>query len=269
MAMGRGKHASLVISDLMSDDAYQRGIIRQQKLKEMLASWNWPACGTLSVARRKNGSFYVIDGQGRAKVIREKFGDKAQADCMVWEIQDARIEALIFLLIQKRENIAALDKYRVELLAGNPRAMFVDKVLAESGVELAYASGPRKLACVDLLMNWASNVPDEMERLMPMIGNWSREGGLIRNFLVSLMYIERRMYEGKSLTDPRWRNRLNELGPAALQAAANRPKLLGGPHNSAREWANSVLDVMNKGLRRKLRIRATLTEDDLNEEEAD
>src|SRR5262245_11513114 len=57
-----GKLAWIPINDLHVDRKYQR-MIRQKRVNRIANSWNWVACGCLSVSLRKDGSgYYVFDG---------------------------------------------------------------------------------------------------------------------------------------------------------------------------------------------------------------
>jgi hypothetical protein len=103
------------------------------------------------------------------------------------------------------------------------------------------------LNCPTLLLEWADSLSKELTRLWPIFANLLKEEKLDGNVLRALMYIERRMPKGTSLTDPRWYTRINEVGPKKLNDAW-KVYTVGGRHGED-FWADGIVDAINKNLK--------------------
>ena len=84
----RGQRPSLEfrpIADLQIDESYQRSIDTgpsQSLVKRIARDWDWGLCQPLNVAKREDGSLWVIDGQHRLAAARDR-GDIYDLPCVV------------------------------------------------------------------------------------------------------------------------------------------------------------------------------------------
>ena len=99
------------------DTRYQRVVI-QDSVNDLVKNWNPLFVGVLYVAKRKNGSFYVIDGQHRMLAAKEL---GLTVDVKIIHIDDddpAIAEALLFLIMNKfrkgmSPNAIIMAEYRI------------------------------------------------------------------------------------------------------------------------------------------------------------
>jgi hypothetical protein len=255
----RGKAVDVPKDSLLSDTTYQRIYTQERIIRIVRTEFSWVLFGCLTVCRRTNGTLFLVDGQSRVTGV-STMPEITTLPCQVFEISDERAEALAFLMLQQnRAHVNSVDQYRARVQAMEPDAVFIAKLLEASGVQISVSSARLKLNCPWLLMGWAGSLRKELTALWPMFANWSREQSLHSNLLRTMMYVERRMPAGESLADKKWSARLNEIGPARLTKATARYVSPGSKGETS--WVTGVLEEMNKGLRNKLRIRASINEE--------
>lgn len=116
---------------LKKDRSYQRGV-RGWQFKVM-GDWDEIACMGLLVGRRRDGTFWVVEGQER--------WEKAKRDnvkgilCLVFESTGPEMEARYFSKISRsRANMTSLQQHKAGLAARDPVAMGVDRVVGGLGL---------------------------------------------------------------------------------------------------------------------------------------
>lgn len=250
----RGRPMSLHKAVLGVDHTYQRDIDSQSKIKKMAAEWDWTACGAIKVAQRPDGTYFVFDGQHRvaAAMLRPEI---TTLDCMVYRMEGAEDEAKAFLKSNTTSTaVRAAAKHRALLAAGDPVAIHVERLVAQSGRRLTTTgSGPTTIACVAALRRCIEVDRDGVTRIWPIVCDLARGHTLNDIIVQGLCYIERNM-EG-SLTETRWRGRILKIGYDELLSGAKSAASFykrGGD----KQWALGMLETINKGLQKRLEIRA-------------
>ncbi len=134
------------------DPAYQREKVKLNRILSISRAWSWVACGTLIVAKRTDGKYFVIDGQHR-KLAADKRADILNLPCMVFDAVDIPDEASAFLRVNiARSPVGALGKFKSEIIAGDKVAAKVTSMVTESGYRIGASSGPEySTVCVGLL----------------------------------------------------------------------------------------------------------------------
>jgi hypothetical protein len=127
-------------AELAVDPAYQRSTESGESralIKRIAQHWDWGQCQTLSVARRGDGSLFVIDGQHRLEAARLR-GDIAQLPCVIADYPSAADEAAAFVrLNSERRALTALDLFRAAVSSGDSAALAIAQAIAEAGLALA------------------------------------------------------------------------------------------------------------------------------------
>jgi hypothetical protein len=148
MRAQRGQRPSLEfrpIADLRIDDSYQRSIDTgpsQSLVKRIARDWDWGLCQPLNVAKRADGSLYVIDGQHRLAGAQLR-GDIYDLPCVVVATQSADDEAAAFVALnQQRRPLGKLDLYKAALAAGDKEALAIQDALEGAGLSVAATSNP-------------------------------------------------------------------------------------------------------------------------------
>lgn len=117
---------------LCVDDTYQRG----NKNKKIASEFNWQSCGAISVMEREDGILAVVDGQHRA-IAAWMRSDITEMPCMVFRSQGVAHEADAFVKINtNRKAVAAFDKYKANLVAGDKTAKLIDYIAKDYGLSI-------------------------------------------------------------------------------------------------------------------------------------
>lgn len=105
------------------------------------------------VLNKRDGRWYVVDGQHRIAALRLiGFGDlKIECECY-FELSE-RDEADLFLERNERRNVAPFDKFRVALTAGREREHAVNDVVIASGLRIAQGGTHDTVAAVTALID--------------------------------------------------------------------------------------------------------------------
>jgi hypothetical protein len=77
---------------LLIDESYQRSLEAansQTLIRRIAMHWDWGLCQPLFVARRADGSLYVVDGQHRLEAAKLR-GDIWQLPCVVTSFESSR-----------------------------------------------------------------------------------------------------------------------------------------------------------------------------------
>lgn len=118
------------------DPAYQRatdGPRSRQLIARMVKEWNWALCQPLVVARRADGSLWILDGQHRHTGARER-GDIPFLPCVVQSSLDVAGEARTFVQLNtERQKLTQAEVFHGQLAAGDPNARAVQQLLDDTG----------------------------------------------------------------------------------------------------------------------------------------
>lgn len=144
----RGQRPSLEfrpVGDLLIDPNYQRSVDAgpsQVLIKRIARDWDWSLCQPLNVARRDDGSLFVVDGQHRlsAAVLR---GDIYDLPCVIMPSAGARDEAKSFVALnQQRLRLSRIELYKAALAAGNVEAHDIREALEAAQLSVAGTNNP-------------------------------------------------------------------------------------------------------------------------------
>lgn len=142
----RGMRPSLEyrpIADLLIDATYQRSIDTgpsQKLIRTVARDWDWGLCQPLVVAKREDGSLWVIDGQHRLAAARLR-ADIYDLPCVVLPSRSADDEAKAFVALnQQRRALTTMDLFKAALLAGNTEAVAIRDAMDAAGLTLANTS---------------------------------------------------------------------------------------------------------------------------------
>jgi len=129
----------LKIGLLHVDHLYQRQKLEEKQVLAIARNFNWACFGAITVQKR-NGIYYVTDGQHRLEAVKRR-GDIISVPCSVTESLGVEYEALSFCGINSnRKAVSAYDKYQAMLTAKDPIYLCVEKMLSEKGLKIAQNS---------------------------------------------------------------------------------------------------------------------------------
>lgn len=124
------------ISRLSVDPAYQRatdGPASRRIIEGMVKRWDWALAQPLMVARRADGSLWILDGQHRHAGAAAR-GDIPFLPCVILSSLDHADEARTFVnLNTRRQRLTQGEVFHGMLAAGDPLAVQVQALLDETG----------------------------------------------------------------------------------------------------------------------------------------
>ena len=128
------------IPDLGIDAAYQRSIDNGESLaliRRIAVHWDWGLCQPLTVARRADGSLWVVDGQHRLAAARLR-RDIYDLPCVIAASEGLADEAAAFVALNgQRKRLLALDLFKASLASGDELALAAMTAIDEAGLTLA------------------------------------------------------------------------------------------------------------------------------------
>ena len=148
------------ITRLQVDPTYQRATDSdgsRRIIVGMVKQWNWTLCQPLVVARRTDGSLWVLDGQHRLQGAIER-GDVPYLPCVISSSLDHKDEARTFVdLNTRRQKLTQGQIFHGMLAAGDPEAKQVQALLDATGWRVLRHSNtaafkPGDLECAPMLV---------------------------------------------------------------------------------------------------------------------
>lgn len=147
------------LHQLQSDPSYQRAIDSGQSqalIRRIAASWDWDLCQPLAVARRADGTLWVVDGQHRLAAARLR-NDIYDLPCVVTVSAGIAAEAASFVAMNRtRKPLSALELFRGAVASRDASAAALMGVLEHVGFSLPphlnpVAWKPRQMANISAL----------------------------------------------------------------------------------------------------------------------
>jgi hypothetical protein len=125
------------IEKLFLDNAYGRHL-SDKNLNRLRNGWSLHKMGTLYVSLRSDGRYAVIDGWHR-KTIAQEYGVEA-LPCYVYLDLSLADEAALYEAFGTVFTQSPLVKFRARLVAGDPVAVDIDRVVHEAGLRINYTA---------------------------------------------------------------------------------------------------------------------------------
>jgi hypothetical protein len=210
-----GKLQYLPKDSLRVDSTYQRAV-NLHKQRRIASQFNWAAFGVLIVARRSNGSLWVIDGQHRLMAAQSR-SDVRDVPTIIFEFGDnVKDEATDFLIANKdRRPLSGVDSFKAMVVSGDPIALEVQEMIFGAGrVVSEAATVSSKVRCVKAIYNCMVSDVEAMRRAWPLIVELVGDGDVDSRLVVGMHWLE------GHIVDPDGRRR-------SLVEAETRRKLLG------------------------------------------
>lgn len=158
------------IGDLNVDPAYQRSIEGGQSkslIRKIAMFWDWALFHPLSVARRADGSLWVIDGQHRLAAARLR-RDLYDLPCVVGPSRSLADEAASFVAMNiQRRAMTKLDLFKAAVAGEDSEAGAIMAALAQAGLSVA----PHN--------NFSAWKPGMLANIGGLENAWRRHGGRV------------------------------------------------------------------------------------------
>jgi len=142
-----GKFRKVLISQLKVDGSYARNQSKR-KAQGIARDLNWAAFGALVLSERADGSFFVLDGNHRALAAHLR-GDIKRVPCLVFSGLSRKQEAAVFVRVNtSRRSPMGTEIFVANLVAGDPEAKAMKKVLDAHGLSISRPGEPRGAKCL-------------------------------------------------------------------------------------------------------------------------
>lgn len=152
--------------DINTDyDSYQRELT--QKVDTICRNLDFMAFGCLTIARRKDGSLWVVDGNNRLHAALRR-SDIENVPCIVFDVVDVCREAQGFIgANQQRKPVTAMEKFRAMKTAGSVGHEIVTRLLEELGMYVdPDKDDHRAVRCVSQLLAVVEKYGEEESRMI-------------------------------------------------------------------------------------------------------
>lgn len=146
-----GKQQYITMDAIGIDYRYQR---RPDKrfVSRLAQTMNIDKVGVLSVAKRADGSFWIIDGQHRLLALRE-MGAKCPVStvpCWVYSVSSVGQEADLFAGLNRNHKVQALDEFKAAVVSGTDKeASEIDAIVRRVGWKVGWS--PNEVSFVKAL----------------------------------------------------------------------------------------------------------------------
>jgi hypothetical protein len=237
------------------DGRYQREQISEAKVLTIAREWDWKLYGSLSVARRTDGSLWIYDGGHRVRAAFRR-DDIVLLPCMIFDVAEVQDEARAFIAKAiLRSSISVFDRHRAALEAGEPVAVKADMIVRRHGYVVAKndkgAYSFRAIGTVHKMVRRDPALTDRVFAACVAIsdGSGERISGDVLDGLFTLAL--KTADSGEDVLGGKWMKKLSEVGIRGLEAVIKQFSVIhgkGGPLVAAK----GIADILNKGRRNKL-----------------
>lgn len=137
----------LPLNYLIVDPAVQRPL-DETRAETMASNLDLSLLGIITVSKRGDGSYHVVDGQHRVHALRVAGFGADQIECRVYEGLDRAKEAALFHGLNTFAKPHVFDLFLVRVVEGDPVACGIDRILMEFGWKLARGTADGSFAAV-------------------------------------------------------------------------------------------------------------------------
>lgn len=136
------KFSTLPVKDIHVDPTVQRAL-NMFRVTNMAEDFNEDALGTVTVSRREDGKYYVIDGQHRHATARRAKGEHYRMNCHIYEGLSLQDEAALFRALNTAVKPVKIDLFRIRVVEGEAIAVAISTLMDHYGWHVAVSSGSR------------------------------------------------------------------------------------------------------------------------------
>ena len=230
------------------DHEYQRSKISKDKIHQLSSQWSWCGCGCILVAERQDGSFWVFDGQHRVLAAKKR-SDITNLPCLVFESYGKTQEAKGFLDANaERKAVSALDKFKAQVMTGDPVAVTVSSVFERLNVSVENnPTSARQLKCVALCLKLCARNESSFEWALKSAIELCGQSPVCNDILLGLYWIENKHSLSKNR---RFIDALQKSDKDTVRSSIAKFAAAEGKRGDA-VCGNAILNILNRGRRNK------------------
>lgn len=136
------KIKNLPLSKLIVDSRVQRPLV-ERRVTDISSNLNPEAIGVICVSDRGGDVYSIIDGQHRVRALEVAGYTENPITCEVYTGLSLSEEAAMFRLRNNTAQVSYLDKFRVRVIEGDPRANHIMDILTKHGWKLGVSNKDR------------------------------------------------------------------------------------------------------------------------------
>lgn len=180
-------HQKIRVGDLETDPRLDaQRMFQRPWANKLAAKWNPKVLMAAIVSKRKDGRYYLLDGQHSTKVALEKHGPDFERHCMVYEELTQPEEAALFLAANRdRKAVKPVDNYRVALTAGEPLVKRVDAEVLSCGLTVTGSTSPNQIGAVQAVLAIGEKRPQLLTKVLTTLEQaWGRDQSSWDNMMI-------------------------------------------------------------------------------------
>lgn len=245
--MDRPELRELSIDSLIIDPKLQRTLDRR-RVKKIADDYDPEAVGVLTVSRRADGTYHIMDGQHRHAAARLVGVEKLM--CRVFTGLSLAEEAKLFRLLNTTAKPTNIDLFKIRVVEGDPVAVDVSRIVGKHGWDVELSNSRAAFAATAAAERVYRQDPAALEKAVSTV---TRAWGHGRES------VDNRIVEGVGLFFVRYGNTvdIDELidklsrFPGGAGALIGRARGLQNIIGSkvAQSLAEVVVELYNKGRR--------------------
>lgn len=259
MRLLKTENRKIGVDELNISDAYQRTIV-PARVSSIAKNLDQDALGSLTVGRRPDGSYWVVDGMQRLTALR-KLGI-AMVPCDVFESEGPEHEARVFRLKNReRTNVTSIALFRAQLTEGDQQTLAIASIVKRAGLKIALRDekqGWPYVRAVKALERAYSRVGGDglLKSLQILSDAWPAEDGAIQGDMIDGMCMF--MAKNEGFDESRLVEKLKMKAVSGVVRAADaKYRLARDANDSGSQYSRSLATceaiafIYSKGLRKK------------------
>lgn len=248
----QGVFMMILKKQLNIDGRYQREEVSREKVMSIARDWDWLICGTISVIRRDDGTFWVFDGGHRTRAAFYR-DDITELPCMVHDMSSLTDEARAFVARNTMvSNVSALARFRASTCAKEPISVQATEMLERNGMHVVKNSTTLDtFSAIGSLIECIKQNHEVAETVLGFCCRLTRETGpsgvlMLGMFVLQMHFLQLKIDVIATCGERILTHSQKEIEIRVRQMRAETGK--GG----ATIYAKAILELINKGKRIKL-----------------
>lgn len=242
---------------LKIDRNYQRGEVSTGKVNKIVRKWDWVLFGTLSVAKRNNGSYYVYDGGNRLRAAWKR-SDIKYLPCMVFESINPKQESKAFREKNSfQSNVSSVSKFKALVFEENIDALRCKSIFENRGYYLkdynTRGNGKYSFGCINTFFKMTKTDYETAKKCFNICADIAVDGENISKQILDGLFLLERKAVNTIFTKPNI-ERMRKSGLEVIDVIIRRHVSITGK-GGAIVCMDALLKYFNKGRKHKIKLK--------------
>lgn len=168
LGFGEPEVREVRIGDTVVDVTVQRKL-DNARVNEMIANFSRQAVGVVTLNRRPNGTYSMVDGQHRRELFMRQGLEDERVTANVYNGLTRRQEAFLFTLLNATKRPSPVDIFRARLVAGHRATRRIYDMLVKRNWTITLQPGEYRFAAIRTLENMYRVDPVVAERTIDIL----------------------------------------------------------------------------------------------------